>query len=78
MPMVDLTITPNVPKMDEMNSDELKKFRVKHNLSQKELADKLKVATNTIWRWENNDRKIPEFLDLALETIERRIKEFDH
>ena len=78
MPMVDLTITPNVPKMDGMNSDELKKFRVKHNLSQKELADKLKVATNTIWRWENNDRKIPEFLDLALETIERRIKEFDH
>jgi putative transcriptional regulator len=57
-----------------MEKDELKKFREDLELSQAELAKQLKVATNTVSRWEIGTRKIPEFLDLALQTIQREIK----
>jgi hypothetical protein len=33
------------------------------------------VANNTVSRWELGQRSIPEFLPLALETIERRLSE---
>lgn len=59
----------------EMTKDELKEWREDKGLSQKELAEKLKVASNTISRWELGERKIPEFLDLALKTIERELQD---
>lgn len=58
-----------------MEKDELKQFREKLGLTQTDLAKLLKVATNTVSRWELGERKIPEFLDLALKTIERERKE---
>ena len=61
--------------MPFMTSSELKAFREKYELSQTELANMLKVARNTVSRWETEERKIPEFLDLALETVERNLKE---
>lgn len=61
-------------KMPLMTAEELKSFREKNGLSQEQLAAKLKVARNTVNRWENKSRRIPEFLDLALETIERKIQ----
>jgi transcriptional regulator with XRE-family HTH domain len=57
-----------------MDKDALKKFRESIGLTQSGLADALSVANNTISRWELGTRAIPEFLPLALETIERRQK----
>jgi len=57
-----------------MTSEELKVFRERVGLSQEQLAKELKVASNTVSRWELGTRKMPEFLDLALETIERKLK----
>lgn len=58
-----------------MTHSELREFRERLGLSQEQLAEKLKVARNTVSRWENESRKIPEFLELALKTIERELKE---
>jgi transcriptional regulator with XRE-family HTH domain len=57
-----------------MDKDALKKFRESIGLTQSGLAEALSVANNTISRWELGMRAIPEFLPLALETIERRQK----
>lgn len=57
-----------------MTIEELKETRDRLGLSQEELANELKVARNTVSRWELGNSKIPEFLDLALETIERKRK----
>ncbi len=56
-----------------MTGDELKTFREKSGLSQDQLAKELKVARNTVSRWELEERKIPEYLELALQTIERNL-----
>ena len=71
MPMTNNSFMNKIPLM---TADELVNFRKQLGLSQEELAAKLKVARNTVNRWENEARKIPEFLDLALETVERNIK----
>jgi DNA-binding transcriptional regulator YiaG len=44
-------------------------------LSRDELARQLKVSSSTVWRWEKGERPLPPYLELALETLERRIKE---
>jgi transcriptional regulator with XRE-family HTH domain len=56
-----------------MNKDELKQYRERIGLTQGELSKALGVANNTVSRWELGQRSIPEFLPLALETIERRL-----
>ena len=61
--------------MPFMTPEELTMFRERLGLSQTELAAKLRVARNTVWRWEADERKIPEFLDLALKTVERELLE---
>ncbi len=58
-----------------MEKDELRQFRERIGLSQGELSKRLSVAGNTVSRWELGERKIPKFLPLALETIERRLSE---
>jgi DNA-binding transcriptional regulator YiaG len=50
----------------------LKEFRERLDMTQGELAEALTVAINTISRWELGTRSIPEFLPLALLTIERQ------
>ncbi len=55
-----------------MNKDELKQYRERIGLTQGGLSKALGVANNTVSRWELGQRSIPEFLPLALETIERR------
>ena len=54
-----------------MTGDELKNFRERLGLSREELARELRTTYPTIYRWETDDRAIPPYLDLALETIER-------
>lgn len=56
-----------------MNGKELKDYREKIGLTQEQLAEALQVASNTVSRWERDDRAIPPYLHLALETIERKI-----
>jgi transcriptional regulator with XRE-family HTH domain len=55
--------------------EQLKEFRERVGLTQGELSKALSVANNTVSRWELGQRSIPEFLPLALETIERRLSE---
>ena len=73
IPFMTLRNIAAASKIPLMTSEELKAFREKYNLSQEELADKLKVARNTVSRWEVGTVKIPEIVDLALETVERRL-----
>ena len=55
-----------------MNPTELLRWRKKHGYSQIKLGKALGVATITVYRWEKAKRGIPSFLDLALESIEKR------
>lgn len=57
-----------------MIGKELKECRERIGLTQERLADELRVASNTVSRWERDDRAIPPYLDLAIETIERNLK----
>ncbi len=54
-----------------MTGDELRDKREALGMTQEQLATELKVAPNTVARWERGERSIPPYLDLALETIER-------
>jgi transcriptional regulator with XRE-family HTH domain len=56
-----------------MNGQTLKHRREALGMSQSQLAEALSVAANTVARWERDERAIPPFLGLALETIERNI-----
>lgn len=55
-----------------MTGSELKDFREKIGLSREELAKELRTTYPTIYRWETDNRAIPPYLDLALETIKRK------
>ncbi len=57
-----------------MNGKELKEKRNNLALTQEQLANELNVTSNTVARWERDEMKIPPFLHLAIETIERNNK----
>ncbi len=57
-----------------MEGNDLRQWRDGQGLTQLQLAEALSVATNTVARWERDERAIPPFLPLALETVERKIK----
>ena len=57
-----------------MNGKELKEKRNDLSLTQEQLANELSVTGNTVARWERDEMKIPPFLHLAIETIERNNK----
>lgn len=56
-----------------MTNEELRTWRLEHELSQQELADWLRVSREAVARWEIGSRAVPPFLHLALETLERRL-----
>jgi transcriptional regulator with XRE-family HTH domain len=64
--------------IEVMEADELRARRDALGMSRDELARELCVTAVTIWRWETGGRKIPPYLSLALETIERKHKEKDN
>ena len=57
-----------------MTGKELKDYRERIGLTQEQLAEALQVASNTVSRWEREDRAIPPYLPLAIETIHRNLK----
>ena len=60
-----------------MTPKELKVWRESQKLTQGDLGKALGVTLTTVYRWEAGFRKIPPFLQLALEGWERRMGEKD-
>ena len=58
-----------------MDGDGLKLWRKRWGITQVDLARRLGTSQVTIARWETGARKISFLLPMALETLERRIKE---
>ncbi|MCI5145599.1 MAG: XRE family transcriptional regulator [Candidatus Electrothrix sp. AR3] len=57
-----------------MDKTELKKIRLELGLSQYALAKYLKTPRTTYFNWEKGERRIPGILEVALETVKRRVK----
>lgn len=55
-----------------MSPESLKKWREARSFTQAGLGKALGVTLTTVYRWEAGLRKIPPFLELALEGLERR------
>lgn len=55
--------------------DEITTWRETRGMSQADLARQLGVSPMTLWKWENDQRKPPAFLRLALEALATRIEE---
>jgi len=58
------------PPLRRMTGEELRAWRLKHDLSQAELAYLLGVRQNTISRWEQGKRAVPLYLPLLLRFLE--------
>jgi transcriptional regulator with XRE-family HTH domain len=59
-----------------MEGDAVKRWREAHGLTQEALADLLGVRAISVSRWERGAQRPPGYLlDLALETLDRRLKE---
>ena len=56
-----------------MEGKELKQKREKLELTQTELADILGVKMNTVYRWESGILSVPKSIELAMETVERKL-----
>jgi DNA-binding transcriptional regulator YiaG len=57
-----------------LDKEELKRRREGLGITQGELAREFGVDVMTISRWERGTRSIPPYLELALQTVERRYK----
>jgi transcriptional regulator with XRE-family HTH domain len=57
-----------------LKAEQIKAWRLKRDLSQNDLAVLLKVDVMTISRWERGARTAPAFLELALETLNNKLK----
>jgi transcriptional regulator with XRE-family HTH domain len=53
-----------------MHGYELRRARLRMDLEQKELGEKLEIAANTISRYENESMKIPKTVELAVKYLE--------
>ena len=54
-----------------MKGIKLRERRQSLGLTQQRLAEQLGVSRNTVARWERSEMAIPDYLDLALQTLER-------
>ena len=67
-----MTIYAAIGIIITMEPSELLKWRKEQKYTQQELADLLGVARMTVVRWEKAMRKIPPFLHLALQSLEKK------
>lgn len=56
-----------------MDGRELKEWRLRHEITQKELAEILRTTNVSVARWETGVSPVPTYLDLALAEVERRL-----
>ena len=57
-----------------MTGKELTAIRTRLGLTQGELGKRLGVALNTVWRWEAEQRHIPELAARLVRYIEKEVK----
>jgi transcriptional regulator with XRE-family HTH domain len=57
-----------------MIGKELKAMRTQLGLTQEELGERLGVRKNTIWRWENEQRGIPETVVRLLDYFAKEVR----
>lgn len=55
-----------------MTAEELRARMTANRWSVRALADRLGVPFRTVQRWRDGTSRVPPYLDLALETLERR------
>ena len=64
------------PKLRRLSPEELRAWRLKHNLTQQELAWLLGMSHHsTISRWESGTHTIPPYLSLLLDVLEKHLRE---
>lgn len=57
-----------------MNKIDLWNFRKRHNITCSELASKIGVHRSQVTRWENDQQKIPKWLERFLECLDELAK----
>ena len=57
-----------------MTGKELKETRTSLQLTQEELGNRLGVRKNTVWRWENEQRHIPETVARLVHYLEKEVR----
>ena len=57
----------------QLTPEELRNWRLKHGLTQQQLAELLGVRHSTISRWETGKHPIPKYMGLLLQCIEEKI-----
>lgn len=60
-----------------MEAGEFQQMRERMRLTQKELAARLDVTENSIYRWENGKTVIPRTVELAMKQVRRELLEAD-
>jgi len=57
-----------------MIGEELKAVRMQLGLTQEELGERLGVRKNTVWRWENDQRRVPETVARLVQYLTREAR----
>ena len=63
------------PPLRRLSPEELRAWRLKHNLTQQELGWLLGLSREAISNWERGTRTIPPYLSLVLDVLEKHLKE---
>lgn len=67
-----MTSHPNRSKVRDWPGH-LRAFRASHDLTQRELADKLMVSQRLVENWEGGVNVPPPYLKIALQELERKL-----
>ena len=57
-----------------MTGEELKEVRMQLGLTQEELGERLGVRKNTVWRWENEQRRVPEPVVRLMQYLAKEVR----
>ena len=69
-----MTREPTNGRVPFVTGKELRETRTSLGLTQEELGKKLGVRENTVWRWENEQRHIPELAARLVHYLEKEVK----
>ena len=69
-----MTREPTNGRVSFVTGKELRETRTSLGLTQEELGKKLGVRENTVWRWENEQRHIPELAARLIGYLEKEVK----